>query len=285
MHKLINCLTPFLILILISITALGQPSNLITFNIRYDNPQDMENNWKNRKDKLIRLILHYEASIVGTQEGLLNQVEFMDSCLTGYKYIGVGREDGHTQGEYCAIFYDTTKYRLISDSTFWLSESPGKVSVGWDAALERICTFGLFEHLDTKQRIWIFNTHFDHLGKTARENSASLILETIKQINTENLPVVLMGDFNATPEEKPIQILKAGLTDALDISGKPLYGPAGTFNGFTEEVMVKRIDYFFTGNLDVLSYTHIDDRLDNNNHISDHLPVMITINQFSVHSE
>jgi endonuclease/exonuclease/phosphatase family metal-dependent hydrolase len=272
----LNCLSGLLLWILVSSVALSQPVNLITFNIRYDNPNDLENNWNYRKENIVRLILHYDASIVGTQEGLNHQVEFLDSCLVNYACTGVGRDDGQRKGEYCAIFYNTTRFKLVRGSTFWLSETPGQVSVGWDAALERICTYGLFEDRSTFKRIWIFNTHFDHRGPQARAKAASLILEQIEQINDDKLPVVLMGDFNTTPEEKPIQILKTGLADALGISAKPLYGPAGTFNGFTDEVMDKRIDYFFLSGLDVLSYTHIDDRRDNNRHISDHLPVMIT---------
>ena len=121
------------------------------------------------------------------------------------------------------------------------------------------------------------NTHFDHRGKMARENSARLISKRIEQINKDNLPLVLMGDFNATSEQKPIQILKAKLSDALEISEKPFYGPPGTSNGFRKEEIVRRIDYFFSRNVKVLSYSHIDDRLDNNNHISDHLPVLMII--------
>jgi len=108
------------------------------------------------------------------------------------------------------------------------------------------------------------NTHFDHHGQMARENSARLILKRIEHFNKKNLPLLLMKDFNATPEEIPIQILKTKPTDALEISEKPLYGPPGTANGFTDRKIVNRIDYFFTKDVKVLSYAHIDDRRDNN---------------------
>jgi len=276
-----RCFKMFLFqgVILISLfsTALGQPTKLITYNIRYDNPNDGENIWENRKNKLAGLINYYEPSFLGIQEGLLNQVEFLDSSLTAYEYIGVGRDDGKQKGEYCAIFYDTRTYKVILDSTFWLSETPGIPSNGWDANLNRICTYGLFENLDTKERIWVMNTHFDHRGVMARENSARLISKRVELINEDNLPLVLMGDFNATVEQKPIQILKAKLSDALEISEKPFYGPPGTSNGFRQEEIVKRIDYLFTKNVRVLSYSHIDDRRDNNLHVSDHLPVLMII--------
>lgn len=266
-----------LLLLVLANPAAGQTSTFITFNIRYDNPRDDKNNWLYRRDKVVELVMHYEPAIFGIQEGLLNQVEFMDSSLSEYTFTGIGREDGKNKGEFCAVFYDTTKFSLIEDSTFWLSEKPDTISIGWDAALERICTYGLFECLRSQERIWVFNTHFDHRGTLAREKSAELILGHIQRVNKENLPVILMGDLNTEPGEKPIEILKSGLTDALEISGKPLYGPVGTFNGFTERVMERRIDYIFTQQLDVLSYVHIDDRLDDNRQISDHLPVMITI--------
>ena len=265
------------ILISLSSTVLGQTARMITYNIRYDNPNDGENIWENRKTKMAGLLNYYEPSFFGIQEGLLNQVEYLDQSLLAYDYIGVGRDDGKQKGEFCAIFYDTRTYKVIIDSTFWLSETPDTPSNGWDANLNRICTYGLFENLETKERIWVLNTHFDHRGKIARENSARLISERTKIINEDNLPLVLMGDFNATSEQKPIQILKANLSDALEISEKPFYGPPGTSNGFRMDEIVRRIDYLFTRNVKVLSYSHIDDRRDNNYHVSDHLPVLMII--------
>jgi len=276
-----RCLKMFLfqIVILISVFSIvqGQTTKLITYNIRYANPNDGDNIWENRKSKLADLLKYYDPSFIGIQEGLLHQVEFLESSLPEYEYIGVGRDDGKQKGEYCAIFYDTRTYEVIIDSTFWLSETPTIPSNGWDANLNRICTYGLFENLDTKERIWVMNTHFDHRGKMARENSARLISKRVEKISEDNLPLVLMGDFNATLEQKPIQILKATLSDAQVISEKPFYGPPGTSNGFRQDEIVRRIDYLFTRNVQVLSYSHIDDRRDNNLHISDHLPVLMVI--------
>ena len=267
----------FVLLISLFGTTVGQTARMITYNIRYSNPNDGDNIWENRKGKLAGLINYYEPSFLGIQEGLLHQVEYLDSCLSEYEYIGVGRDDGKQKGEYCAIFYDTRTYEVIIDSTFWLSDTPGIPSNGWDANLNRVCTYGLFENLNTKERIWVMNTHFDHRGKMARENSARLISERVELINEDNLPLVLMGDFNATLEQKPIQVIKATLSDALEISEKPFYGPPGTSNGFRQEEIVRRIDYLFTKNVKVLSYSHIDDRRDNNLHVSDHLPVLMII--------
>ena len=253
-----------------------QSNFLISYNIRYDNKWDVENNWSLRKNRICQLLNDYNPSIFGIQEGLLNQVGFIDSVLIKYDYVGVGRDDGKMKGEFCAIYFDTTRYKIHNNSTFWLSETPDIVSVGWDAALERICTYGLFEDKNSGDEFWVFNTHFDHLGVIARKKSSALILKKIKEINTQSLPVILMGDFNSISDSEPIKILKKDLIDALQISLDNLKGPQGTFNDFNEKLPIdNRIDYIFTKNVKVLSYRHIDDRLNNNRHISDHLPVMI----------
>jgi len=266
-----------LIILTLSNSLLAQSSKIMSFNIRYDNKWDTENNWELRKNKIIKLIENYKPDIIATQEGLYNQITFIDSALTDYTYVGIGREDGKTKGEFCAIFYNTKKYKVIKQSTFWLSGTPSKVSVGWDAALERISTYALIENLETKEQAYIFNAHFDHQGKMAQENSARLILKKIEAINKENLPVLLMGDLNVTPEEKTISILKEELTDAISLTSTPFYGPKGTFNAFKNNPVTQRIDYCFVKNINIQSYRHIDDRLDNNRPISDHYPVLIEI--------
>jgi endonuclease/exonuclease/phosphatase family metal-dependent hydrolase len=266
------------ILFTISSNIYSQPHSIISYNIRYDNNWDIENSWKIRRNKISQILVQYSPSIIGIQEGLLNQVQYIDSSLIDYDYVGVGRDDGKKKGEFCAIYFDTTRYVLLKNSTFWLSETPDTISVGWDAALERICTYGLFKDRITKEEFWVFNTHFDHIGVVAREKSSELILKRINKINRQSLPVILMGDFNSIPNSSPVKEIKTELSDALQISLEKLQGPRGTFNGFNEDLPIeKRIDYIFTNNLKVLSYTHINDRLNNNRHISDHLPVMIKI--------
>lgn len=265
-------------LFIIPKTSFSQTTNLISFNIRYDNTSDTINNWNKRKASLASLIQHYDADIVGIQEGLHHQVDYLNNTLNGFSYVGVGRDDGQQKGEYSAIFYNSDKFKVLKTNTFWLSETPEKVSVGWDASMERICTYALFENVTSKKQFYVFNTHFDHRGMQARVNSAELIYKKIKEINTSDLPVILMGDLNLTPDTEPIQFLKKHLTDAMGISKKPFYGPIGTFNGFDQDrIMENRIDYIFVNNIEVLSYTHIDDRMANNMHISDHLPVLITL--------
>ena len=273
-----QCILSVLILLTITSSIYPQPHTIVSYNIRYDNNWDIENSWEIRRSNIIQMLFKYSPSIIGIQEGLLNQVQYIDSSLINYDYVGVGRDDGKEKGEFCAIYFDTTRYVLLKNSTFWLSETPDTISVGWDAALERICTYGLFKDRITKKDFWIFNTHFDHMGIIAREKSSGLILKRIKKINRQSLPVILMGDFNSIPNSPPVKEIVTELSDALQISTEKLHGPGGTFNGFNEDLPIeKRIDYIFTKNLKVLSYTHVNDRLENNRHISDHLPVMIKI--------
>ena len=273
-----QCILSVFILLTITSNIYSQPHTIISYNIRYDNNWDIENSWEIRRSKIIQMLIKYSPSIIGIQEGLLNQVQYIDSSLINYDYVGVGRDDGKDKGEFCAIYFDTTRYVLLKNSTFWLSETPDTISVGWDAALERICTYGLFKDRITKKEFWVFNTHFDHIGIIAREKSSGLILKRIKKINRQSLPVILMGDFNSIPNSPPVKEIITELSDALQISLQKLHGPRGTFNGFNEDLSIeKRIDYIFTKNLKVLSYTHVNDRLENNRHISDHLPIMIKI--------
>ena len=257
---------------------LQETKTIISYNIRYDNKLDEENNWLLRRNRLCQFLKDYKPSIFGIQEGLVNQVAFIDSSLPKYEYIGVGRDDGKMEGEFCAIFYDTSYIENKENSTFWLSETPDVVSVGWDAALERICTYGLFIEKLSGEIFWVFNTHFDHIGEISRKKSSELILEKIKEINIYSYPVILMGDFNLIPESEPIRLIKSQLDDALEISSTKWRGPIGTFNGFDiQHPLDKRIDYIFTTNYKIISHRHIDDRLNNNSFISDHLPVMVEL--------
>ena len=266
------------ILIMYIFSCTSKTTTIMSYNIRYDNKWDKENSWDTRKESIVRIFEKYSPSFIGTQEGLAHQIDYMDSALTGYDYIGVGREDGEKKGEFCAIYYISDTYNVIESSTFWLSDNPENVSIGWDAALERICTYGLFEHKQSKNRIWVFNTHFDHMGEIARRKSSELILQKINDLNSFSGPIILMGDFNSLPNSKPVYTILKEFKDAFNIALNKPQGPKGTYNGFNEDQPIeKRIDYVYLKNIDALNHEHIDDRLENNNHISDHLPVMVDI--------
>lgn len=266
-----------LIFSLLFSSTLFSQTTIMTYNIKYDNKHDSINNWDLRKEKMLELINHYQADIVGLQESLLNQHTYLQQNLSQFKVIGVGRDDGKDKGEFSPILYNFKKFQLVETATFWLSDTPEKPSLGWDAAIKRVCTYALLKNKKTKKKIWVFNTHFDHVGVVAREKSAELILKKIAALNSKKYPVILMGDLNLTPEKTPITLIKETLDDAKEISLSRFYGPNGTFNAFNNSVTNVRIDYIFTKYLKVTSYLHIDDRLNNHNHISDHFPVLSTI--------
>ena len=272
-----------LLLIIISIGLFnnisGQSLKVITYNIRYDNPKDEENRWDNRKDFLTDQIKFYEPDFLGTQEGLAHQVSFIDSTLSQYKYIGVGRNDGNSEGEFSAIFFNSEKFNLIINSTFWLSETPDVPSKGWDASLNRICTYGLFENGNTKEKLWVFNTHFDHRGVQARSNSSKLIIKKIRELNKDNYQIVFMGDLNLEPESEAIRYLSSELTDTKTANSKVVFGPTGTYNGFKfNQPVFRRIDYIFVskGNVEVVKYAVLSDSKECR-YPSDHLPVYAEI--------
>jgi len=273
-------LATFLIFFFIGQTAVegNDIHSVITYNIKYDDYSNGENSWNVRKVALLDLINTLSPDILGIQEGLIHQVEFLASKMNDYKYVGVGREDANRKGEYCAIFFNEKKYKLLKNSTFWLSESPNEVSIGWDAALERICTYSLLETINGGNKIWVFNTHFDHVGNIAREESARLIFEKIKMLNIQEEPVLVMGDFNALEKSKVIDILRQSLNDTMRDADIEHKGPVGTFNNFlNNQEIIKRIDYIFSKGFQTISHQHVDKRLDNGNHISDHLPVFVKV--------
>ncbi len=269
--------TFFVFTLLLPVLNTAQEFKVMTYNIKYDNVNDSINNWNDRKLSMVQLLKKYSPSFIGMQEVLYRQLEYLDESLGAYKYLGVGRDDGKQKGEFSPILFNANQYELLDSNTFWLSKTPNEISVGWDAAMERICTYGLFQNKKSEEKIWVFNTHFDHIGKKARKKSAELIIKKIKKINTKGFPVVLMGDFNLMPEEKPIQLIQRKMNDGLAASKASLKGPKGTFNGFDLTATInRRIDYIFVKDLEVESYIHIDERLENGKHISDHLPVLVS---------
>lgn len=256
-----------------------QEIKIMSYNIRLDVESDGENKWSLRKDKVAGLMKYYAADFIGGQEVQNHQLKYLIENLPGYNYIGVGRDDGKEAGEYSCIIYNRNKFDLVQTSTFWLAPNPDSVSKGWDAAYNRVCTYGLFKSKMTKQLFWVFNTHFDHVGKEARLNSSKLILKKIATLNTKNYPVFLTGDFNLRPEEKPVQEISSQMQNTRTIS-KLAYGNADTWNAFKfHEKPNGTIDYIFISNdkrLSVSKFATITDSYDLK-YPSDHFPVMATI--------
>tara|TARA_R110002033_G_scaffold7247_4_gene26942 strand:- start:1604 stop:2428 length:825 start_codon:yes stop_codon:yes gene_type:complete len=254
----------------------AQELKIMSYNIKLDSPKEGKNSWTNRKPFFINQIKFYEPDVLGVQESMPNQMKEMDSLLVAYSFVGVGRDDGKDAGEYSAIFYKNEKLKVIESETFWLSETPDKVSMGWDAVCNRVCTYALFEEIETGKKFYMFNTHFDHVGEVARVKSALLIDKKIKEINTKKYPVVLSGDFNMEDTHESIQFLSKSLKDSKEVS-ELTFGPVGTFNGFHfDKPVTRRIDYLFVSkNVEVKKYAVLSDSWDLK-YPSDHFPIMIS---------
>lgn len=261
--------------LLILTFAQAQDLKVMSYNIKLDYPKEGKDSWANRKPFFINQLKFYEPDVLGVQEAMPNQMKDMESLLPDYNHVGVGRDDGKDEGEYSAIFYKKDELKVLESSTFWLSQTPDKVSMGWDAVCNRVCTYALFENKTTKQKFWMFNTHFDHVGEMARKNSAILIVEKIKELNKNNYPVVLSGDFNMESGHESIQYITKSLNDSKAVA-TVAFGPEGTFNGFHfEEPVNKRIDFVFTSkNIKVEKYAVLSDNW-NLQYPSDHFPVLV----------
>lgn len=255
---------------------------VMTFNIRLDHAGDSLNNWKYRKDNAAQVILNNNIDILGTQEVLINQLNDLKESLPQYNIIGVGREDGKEAGEFAAIFYNKDRFKEIESGNFWLSETPNIAgSKGWDAACERITTWAILEEIITKKQLFVINTHFDHVGETARRQSVKMILEKAAQLH-KGLPIILTGDFNASPDSDIISALsdKTASNTLIDSKtiAKETTGTEWTFHGFGRLPIEKRqlLDYIFvSNNIGINRYNVLPDTL-GGIYVSDHKPVMIT---------
>lgn len=250
----------------------GQPINVVTYNVRYNNAKDGINAWPNRKDDVKALVKFHDADILCVQEALALQFdELLEN--SNFEAVGAGREDGLRKGEFSPIYYNKNRFDKKDGGVFWLSETPGVPSKGWDAMFNRVCTWVKLYDKQHKKEFLVFNTHYDQVGVKARIESAKLIKQKIQEI-APKLPVVYTGDLNVTPETEAITTIKSFLDDAKEVSIEAPYGPEGTFNGFNFNSPLKeRIDYVFVNKgFKVLKYAVLTDSKDQR-YFSDHLPV------------
>lgn len=257
----------------------------MSFNIRYDNPSDGVNAWPNRRDWVASLIRFHEADVIGVQEALAHMLTELDARLPGFARVGVGRTDGRTRGEFSPILYRTERLALLDSGTFWLSPTPTVVGTkGWDAAIERVATWARFRDRATGCSHLHLNTHFDHVGEQARQESARLIRRRVAEL-ARGQPVVVTGDLNANPTSGAYRTLTrdtiAGasepLTDAFLASRSGHYGPTSTWTAFRAIEPGRRIDYVMvSAPITVLSHGILPDSWDGR-FPSDHLPVLASL--------
>lgn len=258
----------------------AQKMNVATFNIRMKTDSDVGNLWKDRYTHLTDLIKFHEFEIFGVQEAFKEQLNDMSAKLPDFKYIGVGRDDGADKGEHSSIFYDTKRFEVSKSGTFWLSptdtEKPNK---GWDAALPRICTWGIFKDKSNGKKFIFMNTHFDHVGVEARRESAKLILAKAKEF-AKDLPLILTGDFNIDEtNEAYFTLAKSGIVQDVYDLAKIKYEPNSSFNAWGKNIQEKaRIDHIFiTKPFTVRKYGILTDTY-MGKFPSDHFPVIAELN-------
>lgn len=234
-----------------------------SYNLRQANHSDSVagNGWGRRLPHVAQLIRFHGFDIFGTQEGFRHQLDSLKSRMPGYEYTGVAREDGKQRGEHSAIFYRTDMFELLDHGDFWLSETPEKPGLGWDAACVRICSWGKFRHKPSGQELVFFNLHMDHVGKKARVESAKLVHARIQAI-ADTLPAIVTGDFNVDQSHQSYATMTQDgkLVDAYEVANMR-YAPNGTFNSYqTDGFSTSRIDHvFLTPGIEVLKYGVLTD--------------------------
>ena len=258
---------------------------VLTYNIRLAIPGDAPNTWNNRKENVFSNVRYAKPAVFGLQEVLKEQLDDFENAFPAYKRIGVGRDDGKEAGEFSPLFYDSLKFSLQSSSTFWLSQTPQVAgSRGWDAACNRVVSWAKLRDKKSGIEFFVFCTHFDHMGETARRNSAELLLHAADSL-AGSRPAVVMGDFNASPASEPYRIITdpanpIHLTDAKLISSKK-EGPEYTFTGFkVGGIPGDRIDYIFLKGIKKVDKYNVNPKNSGEYYPSDHLPVSARLRLF-----
>lgn len=255
---------------------------VMTFNLRYENNSDPSpHTWAERVPTIKKLIRMEQPDIIGTQEVLYGQLQDLEEALPGYAWIGLGREGGN-RGEYSAIFYNETRFTPLEYDHFWLSDTPEVIgSKTWGNNIPRMVTWAKFVDHQSNQQFYAVNTHFDHQSAEAREKSAALIVEKMKDFDHE-LPIILTGDFNTSPDSLPHQTLTSdgAFVDLWDSAETRVNEELGTFNGFHDPTgggPDRRIDWILAkGNVSTETI-EINNYQKNGQFPSDHYPVIADI--------
>ncbi|MFB6162244.1 MAG: endonuclease/exonuclease/phosphatase family protein [Halococcoides sp.] len=249
---------------------------VMTYNVRYDNPDDGAHAWPNRRRSVAGTIRFRDPALIGLQEPLDHQLDDLRADLPGFAWVGRPRVDGDAEGEYTPIGYRTDRFTLKAHDTFWLSETPDDAgSLGWDARHPRIVTWARLEEATTGRTFVHANTHFSHDGREARRESARLALDRVAEV-ADGAPIVLTGDFNCAVGDPAYETLAGGpLDNAIDRSQHPHHGPETTVSDFERLVPSRKIDHVFVSpSIDVRQHGVCTDLRSETAYPSDHLPVV-----------
>lgn len=224
------------------------PLKVMSFNVRYGVAHDGENNWPNRQDIAVGMLREYDADIIGTQELLPFQADYLVKWMPEYRWFGAPRGD-YGLPERSAILYKWRDFIVLDSGTFWLSETPEVYgSRSWDSRYPRVATWARFVHRGSGRTFHVYNTHFDHIGREARINGMKVILDHV-EANTGGGPVILMGDFNIEAGDNAVYTapMEADFADAWLVAAEQK-GPTATWGAFADPDpdSTSRIDWILT---------------------------------------
>lgn len=251
---------------------------VLTLNVRLDVASDAPHTWEARLPLITAFLRELEPDLIGLQEAQHHQLNGILEENSKFASIGVGRDDGKTEGEYSAILYRTARFAPLESGTFWLSDTPEIIaSKTWGNNITRICTWSRFNITGTGENFYLLNTHFDHQSQEAREKSSRLILERIVDRAYPEDSVIVTGDFNADESNPAITTLTKALADTFR-SANPDATDVGTFHGFTDEVRADKIDYIFASGDFTTSKSTIHRPRPDGLYLTDHEPVSAVLN-------
>lgn len=246
---------------------------VMSYNIRMGNAKDGTNSWQYRCPATIEMLKALEPDVFGIQEAFDFQIEFIEEFAEDYKSVGVGRDDGKSEGEQMRIFWNTKNVKLLKWGTFWLSETPDEPSFGWDAMCRRTATWALMKDKRTGRKFYFVNTHLDHKGVQAQKNGLQLIVDRISGINPEGYPMILTGDFNIKPGNPALVNLDARMQSTRKIAAKT--DSHNTFNGWSRARTDMIIDYIYvSGFSSCPEYRTVTEKYADKAFVSDHYPVI-----------
>jgi endonuclease/exonuclease/phosphatase family metal-dependent hydrolase len=252
--------------------SFGQELKVMSYNIRLGSGEDGTNSWQFRAPLTLEMLEDQAPDVFGVQEALRYQVDFIKEFTDDYECVGVGRDNGKKEGEHMSIFWNKNTVKMLKWGTFWLSETPEKPSMGWDAACYRTATWALMKDKRTGKKFYFVNTHLDHVGKQARANGLALIVDRIAEINPEGYPMVLTGDFNVKPDDPCLTGLDARMKSTRKIAAKT--DNHHTYNGWGKASKDSVIDYIYISGFSACpEYQTVTKRYSDRTYISDHYPI------------
>ena len=258
---------------LLSLLSCGAGKGVVvmSYNVRNSKAKDGENNWDNRRSATPAMLKAVKPDVFGVQEAYPNQEQYILETAPDYKCYGVGRDDGVDKGERMSVFYNTKRFELKDHGTWWLSETPDVPSLGWDAKCVRTATWVLLKDKKNGKEFYFVNTHLDHVGRQAQRNGLLLVVSKIREMNPD-IPMILTGDFNVTPQDSVLKALNGLMLDSRTVAKKTVSDPS--FNGF-KKTGGSVIDYiYFSGFSSAESFRVVNEDFAGKPFISDHYPIV-----------